>query len=59
MGFGLDDAEHEISCLKREIDELRANGAEMLRRLGNIEPKANRTSGGSIARRNTRGVRGA
>jgi len=47
----------EVSYLKREIDELRENGAEMLRRLGNIEPKANRTynfrwdSTSSIARR--------
>ena len=49
-----------ISYLKREIDELRVNGAEMLRRLGNIAPKANRTYNfrwdrtSSIARRDTR-----
>lgn len=42
MAFDLDDPEYEVSCLKREIDELRVSWAEMLRRLGNIEPKANR-----------------
>ena len=46
--------------LKREIDELRENWAEVLRRLGNIEPKANRTYSfrwdrtSSSARRNAR-----
>lgn len=43
MAFDLDDPEYEVSYLKREIDELRENWAEMLRRLGNIVPKANRT----------------
>lgn len=57
--------QNEVSYLKREIDELRVNGAEMLRRLGNIEPKANRTYSfrwdrtSSIARRNTRCLRPA
>jgi hypothetical protein len=43
LAFDLDDAEYEISYLKREINELRENLAKMWRRLDNIEPKANRT----------------
>ena len=42
MAFDLDD-EYEISQLRRETDELRENLAKALRRLDNIEPKANRT----------------
>ena len=43
MASDLDDAEYEISNLKREIDELRDNLAKAVRRLDNTEPKANRT----------------
>jgi hypothetical protein len=42
VAFDLDDAEYEISYLKREIGELRENLAKMIRRLDNIEPKANK-----------------
>ena len=43
MAFDLNDAEYEITYLKREIDELRESLAKALRRLHNIEPNANRT----------------
>ena len=43
MAFDLDDAEYDISQLQRAVDELSGNLAKMLRRLDNIEPKANRT----------------